>query len=59
MIALGYSSADAKPGPMVGNILRQLRELVIDRPELNTPAGLTEKMTTIIARLKRERDDMP
>jgi tRNA nucleotidyltransferase (CCA-adding enzyme) len=59
MIALGYSSADAKPGAMVGNILRQLRELVIDQPELNTPAGLTEKMTTIIARLKRERDDMP
>jgi putative nucleotidyltransferase with HDIG domain len=45
---------DLKPGPEVGTILRELRDRVIDQPELNTKDRLGEEMAAIIARTKRD-----
>ncbi len=49
LVSIGYRSHDATPGPAVGRILRQLRELVLDDPEANTRERLFGQIATIVS----------
>jgi tRNA nucleotidyltransferase (CCA-adding enzyme) len=43
-----------QPGPIIGAILNELLELVLDNPEMNTRAALVEKASEIYGRIKDE-----
>ena len=43
-----------QPGPVIGAILNELLELVLDNPEMNTRAALVEKASEIYGRIKDE-----
>ena len=43
---------DVKPGPIIGHILNELLELVLDDPEMNTRPGLLEKARAIYVQVK-------
>lgn len=45
---------DLKPGPVIGKILHELLEIVLDHPELNTCEMLLEKSAEIYESLKNE-----
>lgn len=45
---------DLKPGPVIGKILHELLEIVLDHPELNTGEMLLEKSAEIYESLKNE-----
>jgi tRNA nucleotidyltransferase (CCA-adding enzyme) len=54
IIELGLKPENYKAGPEVGLILRQLRDRVIDIPELNTADRLRTEIAAIIERMKQQ-----
>jgi len=44
---------DLKPGPVIGNILKELLELVLDNPEINDRDILLQEAGEIYERLKQ------
>jgi len=45
---------DLKPGPVIGKILHELLEIVLDHPDLNTGEMLLEKSAEIYESLKND-----
>jgi len=54
IVELGFKPANYKSGPEVGSILRELRDRVIDTPELNTVDQLRAEIAAIIGRMTRQ-----
>ncbi len=48
------SSFDLKPGPIIGKILHELLEIVLDHPDMNTEEILQQKAVEIYNSLKEE-----
>jgi poly(A) polymerase/tRNA nucleotidyltransferase (CCA-adding enzyme) len=47
---------DLKPGPLIGRILHDLLEMVLDEPGMNTEEILVEKAEEIYHDLKNEAE---